>query len=613
MHENRLLVGMEVEINKLQRGRVAEDREDGYVVLLDDGSAELVQGENMVPVPCSSCGADLYTMRELLQRADLEKEQLTQDLERVKGVAEVRATEAVVLQEELRSVRAQLAEAQHAASSRLAEMEANLHGMVEEQVTQALLEMDEKEDDENEKRVTEAEEKARKAEIEVARPLTKLKACGDAAHACTLAARKAYQKLCEAYEQHSFFVAADNMHGGALPRLTPEFVLLVQKRRLRAISSHLSESLIQLNSAHDWTAQTCELSGRPRPADLPPQPLPLPPVVIDPELMKMMKEEEENAANDEKAAQEKEKENNLRCTAMQRYMGTPQELKVLPYTGKTHLISVCLDYKGSRSPLNCTVDGNRIVSLAAACGVKDIVKIYDDGSSELWPDRRTVVDTIRKVGARCKPGDFFVLHYSGHGGQVEDLDGDEESGFDQTLVLRKKNGETEDLVDDDLALLLAKAAHPSVGLLVLADACHSGTVMDLSKDSLWEGNRQVVSMAGCQDAQCSQDTGDGGAMTNAFLKVMKSKNCRDLRRKRRCSVQWVFNRMVESIKQPQNVNYNDSDDEEWPEDIVPDLDDTSDVDYEDILMSAIYGIDPGQDMTLSWCAGCDPTTVCFPF
>jgi uncharacterized caspase-like protein len=70
--------------------------------------------------------------------------------------------------------------------------------------------------------------------------------------------------------------------------------------------------------------------------------------------------------------------------------------------------------------------------------------------------------------------DTVYIHYSGHGSQVQDLNGDEEDGLDETLV--PQNGRTpgvRDIVDDELAELLAKLRSRNV--LIVLDSCHSGT------------------------------------------------------------------------------------------------------------------------------------------
>jgi metacaspase-1 len=79
------------------------------------------------------------------------------------------------------------------------------------------------------------------------------------------------------------------------------------------------------------------------------------------------------------------------------------------------------------------------------------------------------------------PDDRVLLYYSGHGTQLPDDDGDEDDGLDEALTLHdmatvQRNGRTTldgVLLDDELAETLAKIRSRQV--LVLVDACHSGT------------------------------------------------------------------------------------------------------------------------------------------
>ena len=81
-----------------------------------------------------------------------------------------------------------------------------------------------------------------------------------------------------------------------------------------------------------------------------------------------------------------------------------------------------------------------------------------------------------------QPGDRVVFYYSGHGSQVPDFNGDEDDGVDQVLVTHdmtrgRRNGKSTLLgvvVDDDINAAVAR--NPSKNVLLIVDACHSGTV-----------------------------------------------------------------------------------------------------------------------------------------
>jgi hypothetical protein len=79
-------------------------------------------------------------------------------------------------------------------------------------------------------------------------------------------------------------------------------------------------------------------------------------------------------------------------------------------------------------------------------------------------------------------GDRVVFYYSGHGSQVPDANGDEDDGVDEVLVTHdmqraRRNGRatlTGVVVDDQIDEMVAK--NPSRNVLLIVDACHSGTV-----------------------------------------------------------------------------------------------------------------------------------------
>ena len=86
--------------------------------------------------------------------------------------------------------------------------------------------------------------------------------------------------------------------------------------------------------------------------------------------------------------------------------------------------------------------------------------------------RDAVLAQVSEAAKILSSGDIFILTYSGHGGQIPDLDGDEkEDGLDETWCLF--DGE---LVDDEIYLLLSEF-EAGVRILSFSDSCHSGSVL----------------------------------------------------------------------------------------------------------------------------------------
>jgi hypothetical protein len=77
-----------------------------------------------------------------------------------------------------------------------------------------------------------------------------------------------------------------------------------------------------------------------------------------------------------------------------------------------------------------------------------------------------------------EPNTCNFLHYSGHGSQVKDPDGDRESGFDDTIV--PYDFETNGQLDSDkLHKTLVSALPANSTLFVIFDCCHSGSAIEL--------------------------------------------------------------------------------------------------------------------------------------
>lgn len=127
-------------------------------------------------------------------------------------------------------------------------------------------------------------------------------------------------------------------------------------------------------------------------------------------------------------------------------------------------------YSGWSGPLECCeADADVMEKISTSLGYD--VTVYKTAAAT----RESVSDFIREAASKLESGDTFFLSYSGHGGQVKDVDGDEEDGKDETWCLF--DGQ---LLDDELEILWSLFAE-GTRVIVLSDSCHSGTV---TKDTL---------------------------------------------------------------------------------------------------------------------------------
>jgi hypothetical protein len=171
---------------------------------------------------------------------------------------------------------------------------------------------------------------------------------------------------------------------------------------------------------------------------------------------------------------------------------------------------------------------------------------YEDG--ELYPTKKNILkqfDNLVKFAKKYKTGTVYLfISFSGHGYYVEDTNGDESDGRDEALcpVDSYKSGY---ITDDTIKSKLVDKLGENVKLVMLVDACHSGTIVDLKYNySILNTNKNchiynkiedskcdVIVISGCSDDQTSADGliihnslskfEYQGAMTAAFLDSYK--------------------------------------------------------------------------------------------
>lgn len=100
----------------------------------------------------------------------------------------------------------------------------------------------------------------------------------------------------------------------------------------------------------------------------------------------------------------------------------------------------------------------------------DIRTVQDEAAT-----REGILTAFNQMVKEAGPNDVVYIHYSGHGSQVQDLNGDEpDDQLDETIV--PADGRTEgvpDITDDELEEILSRLKTPKA--VVVLDSCHSGT------------------------------------------------------------------------------------------------------------------------------------------
>lgn len=218
-------------------------------------------------------------------------------------------------------------------------------------------------------------------------------------------------------------------------------------------------------------------------------------------------------------------------------------------------------YNGWNGQLaGCVNDATAMQTIAQNCGYQSTLLLNEQATAA------AVTEALGRAAQQLAAGDMLLLTYSGHGGQIPDVNGDEEDGLDETWVLYDRM-----LIDDELYQLWSQF-NAGVRIFMLSDSCHSGTVakvlyysqlprtmpaprtvtnetlatphtyraipQDIQRivyaqnramyDSLqWlaaRGDRAVVDasiilISGCQDNQLSGDGDQNGLFTGTLLQV----------------------------------------------------------------------------------------------
>ena len=236
-----------------------------------------------------------------------------------------------------------------------------------------------------------------------------------------------------------------------------------------------------------------------------------------------------------------------------------------PYTqGRVKGLFIGINYFGSKGELSgCINDVTMMLGTLQQVGfpLQEACILVDDpnfAGNSGRPTRDNIIKHMLWLVHDARPGDVLFLHYSGHGSQAADSDGDEEDGYDETMVpVDYETAGT--IVDDDIYEMLVNKLPIGVRLTAVMDCCHSGTLMDLpftfeaTTQNMSHTNRaggqmlanrrynpsrqlaDVVMFSGCSDNQTSSDVGNassfgnsnqhgkgtaGGACTNALAHVL---------------------------------------------------------------------------------------------
>jgi hypothetical protein len=173
----------------------------------------------------------------------------------------------------------------------------------------------------------------------------------------------------------------------------------------------------------------------------------------------------------------------------------------------------------------------------------NIILLHDDVNNKIkangLPTCDNIIGYLAYFAAKSSKISQFWFHYSGHGAQIKDKNGDELDKLDDVIVPLdyQRRGF---IVDDDILTIVKQI---KCDTMLLFDSCHSGTVCDLpwsfeclaknlykstKVNNIVLSNPNIHMFSGCKDNQTSVDTYDVvskkwvGAFTEAFIESLRA-------------------------------------------------------------------------------------------
>lgn len=134
-------------------------------------------------------------------------------------------------------------------------------------------------------------------------------------------------------------------------------------------------------------------------------------------------------------------------------------------------------FSGSHQLFGCVNDVNLIKDVLIkkfSFPSQNICCLLNEQASQ-----EAILFQMAKLINQVKENDTVVFHFSGHGSQMTDREGDEPDGLDETIVpydSGRKNHPNKDITDDEIYLWLIKLTERTRNITLIFDCCHSGTI-----------------------------------------------------------------------------------------------------------------------------------------
>ncbi|PHH81270.1 hypothetical protein CDD82_1170 [Ophiocordyceps australis] len=199
-------------------------------------------------------------------------------------------------------------------------------------------------------------------------------------------------------------------------------------------------------------------------------------------------------------------------------------------TGRRKALLIGINYFGQRGQLRGCINDvrNMTAYLVEHFGYKreDMVILTDDQQNPMsQPTKQNILRAMHWLVKDARPNDSLFFHYSGHGGQTKDLDGDEPDGYDE-VIYPVDFRQTGHITDDEMHRIMVRPLQGGVRLTAIFDSCHSGTALDLPYIYSTQGIIKAPNLAkeagqGLLGVITSYSQGDLGGVANHIASFFK--------------------------------------------------------------------------------------------
>jgi len=190
-------------------------------------------------------------------------------------------------------------------------------------------------------------------------------------------------------------------------------------------------------------------------------------------------------------------------------------------------VAVGLNYTGSLRLYNCVTDAE-----CMAVSMKDsfhvpVVTTITDAPGHAFPTKTIIFGSLKNLVKKSRDS-AVIFSMSSHGFSIPDVAAGDETDRNDEAVLC---ADAQCITDDEIYRCITYQGSTSC-IVIVIDACHSGTIVDLPYSfdgSSWNLNTRrstcprafVVGISGARDTETASDgSGSNGAFTEAFLEII---------------------------------------------------------------------------------------------